>query len=156
MPERLYKKIAEIAAQLGYPPPGVAEQTLHEALAKMEPAGDDTGEVSELFNDRVTTRLRMLPVRVNKPGKADRIRIALPDIMRQWIIDYRAGRVDHDGVAACTITTDSQTLLAIAQGVFNPGVAIRQSLLAVSALDRVLPPEETIQYVDDLLLLIQA
>ena len=140
-------RIRRISRQLGYPPPGEDMPSVLDALKVRFKRLKDLPSVSALmkrrldalsplFAERVTARLAdgsWATGRLKLPGA---VKLVLADVISdgagEWIIDFSAGRIERpDHPFSFTVLTDSETLLDLANGHSNPGIALRLGKLQV-------------------------
>lgn len=155
----LQERINRLHADLGYPP---VDANIHESLtyhfdgvrhppilATAGPAGNMAADATEdLFERRVTRRLTSETTWDVPPGGSCAIKIMIADQLDSWIIDLAARRVHHrDGAADCTVLTDTETLLGIADGSRNPALELRRSRLRI-ACEEALPTEVFWKHLD--------
>jgi hypothetical protein len=154
LPPPVLERIDQLGAQLGYPAIRDGHGPKREATRKprllkrfsadtrltngVEASSVGTDHSLEaLLKGRVATRLA-----ARQPGavKATRIRLDLVDEASPWIIDLTRHTIEQvDGDAEFVIWSDRATLLEIASGSCNPGVAIRKSRIRVGSPAEVTP-----------------
>jgi hypothetical protein len=149
VPPDIRARVNGFAAELGYPP---LEADIRESLALR---GHDLGRtngatpVDELFARAAERLAAGVPADGN--GKGRTFKVVLADDPRPYLLDLATGRVDRsDETAACTVLTNSETLLGIASGATNPATAVRQSTLRLASSNG-RPADLLLEDFDDLL-----
>ncbi len=156
-------RIARLSRALGYPRPGEDPPSTMNALRTRFGRLKDVPAVSALMKRRIDAVSPLFAERA-APRLADgswtggrvklvgAVRLVLADIIAdgagEWVIDFPAGQVKGPGQpAASTVLTDSETLLNIANGTLNPGLALRRGKLQVWS-DRTSSPERLLDRLD--------
>jgi hypothetical protein len=136
------ERIDRIGAELGYSRlSGDVDERSSFRLAEAS-AAPEAPRVRELLE-------RSLAARQNGRGDGT-LALVLVDGDRPWTIDFARGELeDADGRPTdCTILSDAETLLAIARGSANAGVALRRGALRLAGPE--LTWDEAESYVDAL------
>lgn len=133
----------------------VVSPPLPPAIDRSDVSSGVIESIGELVHRRVTSRLA--EGGEHAPEFVHRVQVAVADnIDASWAIDFQARRVLTENSfddATHRIVTDTATLLAIANGTCNPGVALRQSRIKVTVPDSE-PPDAGFRHVDAVMALI--
>jgi hypothetical protein len=152
MPDPLKARVTAMAEELGYRLLGDLSQVA--TPFGRRPPSDIAAEVARLIESRVSPRVNSL--NGNRSCCFDRMNVLIADTGLQWLIDFASGSLTPGpGDAPCSIVTDSETLLAVASGSCNPGVAVRQSRIRIDA-DGETEPLEVIRGLEEFVSLIRA
>jgi protein-tyrosine sulfotransferase len=141
IPPPLLQRIEDLHTKLGYPSlqADVSESLLFTMTRESSQNGaGPASEQAQAFADLVAKRIKpRIRGRVRRDGagthERPRIKLQLAD-SEAFVLDFVAGRVrfEHDVEVDCTVLTDTRTLLDLAGGLENPGVALRKSQLRVA------------------------
>lgn len=146
LPRDLRERVDRVGVQLGYKAlqEGVAEEPM---LAQVESARF-LGEVTALFDGRVTERLAEGAHRRAAPGVSGAMCIYLVGLPRSWVVDFDAATIHNASEQAeWNLMTDAQTLIMLARGLCDPAVAFSTYRLRLSARQRH-SAETTLKYLD--------
>jgi len=116
------------------------------AMGDAHGAESDNAPVFEEIISRMKERLGSEDMAGHLAAPDGVMKVVVADKQTAWRIDFRSTEIDDDdGEAAdCVVTTDVSTLLALADGTCNPGVAIRHGRLAFRFRESELfPPDAT-------------
>ena len=146
IPSKLTERLNQLGAQIGYAklgagaaftkpsdlyyggvmPDGTRVTIEHPESMTGEPNNNDVqdGEwAKRFFGDHVLPRLKS-----TMENSQARIKLVVREETRPWIIDFEERQIRcSDEPTPCIANTDRKTLLALASGSLNPGVALRQS-----------------------------
>jgi protein-tyrosine sulfotransferase len=167
LPALLVDHLNDLNASLGYPAIGAAEQTVEpETDAATNRRAEDEltignghpdviPSIEALFESRVTERLSRLDTTKQPTRLGNRISVKLADSDSTWTLDFvRRHVLRNDTESDGVMWSDSRTLLEVANGHCNPGVAMRQSRIRFSASAGPLPASTFPVIWDDLDLII--
>jgi protein-tyrosine sulfotransferase len=130
IPISLRGRLDAINKSLGYPDITSRPNGQTEEDRDKKSRDDLIPSMHTLMATRVATRLATARNTVRE--ELQTIKLALVDEPAPWLIDFVHSRAHQgDGFATCVIVSDTPTILGMANGTCNPGVALRQSKIRV-------------------------
>jgi len=135
IPRELTERINSLNAALGYPE---IDTNLEEIVTAKrgrssslmpQQESSDVASVDDLFAQHARTEAITLTTR-----RSRMVKVAFVDGHKPWFVNLETKTAaDAGDLATCTVLTDSHTLLSIANGSLNAGVALRQGRLRVAS-----------------------
>jgi protein-tyrosine sulfotransferase len=129
VPQPLLRRINRAQIALGYPRiTARISAPMIEAVQTPHPNGNgaDHDAVRTLFTRRLRSRLRE-HLEISPKAQRGEIKIVVRDGGGAWVVDLASGRVEQSTRRIpATFVTDAATLLAVANGDYNPAIALKR------------------------------